>query len=215
LPVFFHISEGINFSLQLITSKLKKEGKYMYQRKNRKVFRGEIYYYDFGRTSGSIQSGLRPVVIVQTQSGNKYSPTVIVAPVTSSIKKTNLPFHVYLGLQYGLKKESMLLLEQLQTINKSDLGEYIGVVGGKTMLLVNDALRATLKLSKKNKERTADIRCLCSKCLGEYINSPRYFLRRLDPLATKREKCDKCNSYGWDYILIDKTEVSLRRDKNV
>lgn len=185
----------------------------MERRKIRKVYRGEIYYYDFGDTKGSLQKGLRPVAVLQTNTGYKKSPTVIVAPITSILKKSHLSCHINLGLQFGLKKESMLLLEQIQTVNKSDLGEYVGVIGGKTMLKVNEALRETLKL-KKNKERTGDIRCLCTSCLSDYINSGRYFVRRLDPLAVQRDKCDKCCNYGWDYILFDKSVVSMRRSRN-
>ena len=181
----------------------------MEKRTIRKVYRGEIYYYDFGETKGSLQKGLRPVAVLQTSSGYRKSPTVIVAPITSILKKSNLSCHIYLGLQFGLKKESMLLLEQIQTVNKADLGEYVGAIGGKTMLSVNEALKEVLKLKKK--DRTGDVRCLCNSCLSDYINSGKYFVRRLDPFAKSREKCDKCNSVGWDYILFEKKK---KEDKN-
>lgn len=181
----------------------------MERRKTRKIYRGEIYYYDFGETKGSLQKGVRPVAVLQTNSGYRKSPTVIVAPITSILKKSHLSCHIYLGLQFGLKKESMLLLEQIQTVNKSDLGEYVGTIGGKTMLSVNEALKEVLKLKKSG--RTGDVRCLCNSCLSDYINSGKYFVRRLDPFAKNREKCDKCNNVGWDYILFEKRK---REDKN-
>lgn len=182
----------------------------MHKKRIRKVYRGEIYNYDFGKTKGSLQGGIRPVVALQSNSGNRKSPTVIIAPITSIIKKTYLDSHVCIGRQYGLQKDSMILLEQIQTVNKADLGEHIGAIGGKTMLSVNEALKKVLKLQNKNRGRVVDVRCLCKNCLSDYMGCGKYFIRRLDPFATEREKCDKCNNYGWDYILYDRGDKENR-----
>lgn len=86
--------------------------------KERMISRGDLFYYDFGERVGSVQSGERPVLVVQADDYNKNAPTVIVAAVTSVIKKRYLPSHIILGDKFGLKKPSMVLLEQVQTVNK-------------------------------------------------------------------------------------------------
>ena len=96
--------------------------------KERTICRGDLFYYDFGNRTGSIQSGERPVLVIQADDYNKNAPTIIVAAVTSVIKKRYLPSHILLGEDFGLKKPSMVLLEQVQTVNKEDLKDYIGTV---------------------------------------------------------------------------------------
>ena len=88
---------------------------------NNKVQRGDIFYYDFGVKEGSIQSGIRPVLILQCDEGNNASPTTIVAAITTAVKKRYLPTHVVLGAEFGLRENSMVLLEQISTINQCDL----------------------------------------------------------------------------------------------
>ena len=94
-----------------------------------KVQKNQIYYADLNPVQGSEQGGIRPVLILQNDSGNKASPTVIVAAVTSKGKKPNLPTHVTIRLDEGrLPKDSMAMLEQIRTIDKSRLRQYIGKV---------------------------------------------------------------------------------------
>lgn len=95
---------------------------------NGKVQRGEIYLYDFGNNGGSIQNGVRPALVVQCNEGNAASSTTIIAAMTSIIKKQYLPSHIILGDQFGLKEPSMVMLEQLKTVNQSDFIEYIGKI---------------------------------------------------------------------------------------
>jgi len=83
-----------------------------------KVKRGEIYLCDFGSNAGSIQNGVRPVLVVQCDEGNQASTTTIVAALTSVIKKRYLPSHIILGDKFGLKEPSMVMLEQLKTVNQ-------------------------------------------------------------------------------------------------
>ncbi len=108
------------------------------------IKRGEIYYADLSPVVGSEQGGVRPVLIIQNDVGNKFSPTVIAAAITSKLDKARLPTHVALNTASGLEKDSVLLLEQLRTIDKTRLGARVGEVGADTMQKVNNALLVSL-----------------------------------------------------------------------
>nr|WP_038602185.1 type II toxin-antitoxin system PemK/MazF family toxin [Peptoclostridium acidaminophilum] len=109
--------------------------------------RGDIYYADLSPVIGSEQGGVRPVLIVQNDIGNKYSPTVIVAAITAKIDKAKLPTHVEIKAnEYGLVKNSVVLLEQIRTIDKRRLREKIGSFDEKLMLKVDEALQISLGL---------------------------------------------------------------------
>ena len=169
------------------------------------VKRGELYYYDFGANIGSIQCGRRPVLVLQGDDFNTNAPTVIVAAVTSAIKKRYLPSHIYLGENYGLEKPSMVLIEQVRTVNKADLEEYIGFVDDENIWrLINIALKKAFGMWFYKRERSGEVRCLCPKCLKDYMSNPAYKVRRLDPFSSTKGTCDKCNSLGYDYMVYDK-----------
>ena len=105
------------------------------------IKRGDIYYADLSPVIGSEQGGVRPVLVVQNDIGNKYSPTVIAAAITSQINKAKMPTHIEVdALQFGLSKDSVILLEQVRTIDKKRLKEKIGHLDGDLMNKVNDAL---------------------------------------------------------------------------
>ena len=108
------------------------------------IKRGELYYADLSPVIGSEQGGIRPVLVVQNDVGNKYSPTVIVAAITSQINKAKIPTHIELGTSHGLTKDSVLLLEQIRTLDKRRLKERIGVLDDKCMKSVNEALLISL-----------------------------------------------------------------------
>ena len=111
------------------------------------VFRGEIYYAELSPAEGSEQGGMRPVVILQNNVGNKHSPTTIVAPLTTRLGKHKLPTHVALNDERsGLTHESVVLLEQVRTINKSRLRDKIGYAPTETMTEINKALKISLGL---------------------------------------------------------------------
>lgn len=113
------------------------------------IKRGELYYADLSPVIGSEQGGIRPVLVVQNDVGNKYSPTVIAAAVTSRINKARLPTHIELkASEYGLQKDSVVLLEQIRTIDKKRLKERIGELPPITMRSVNDALLISLGFTK-------------------------------------------------------------------
>lgn len=113
-------------------------------KENQMVKRGEIYLHDFGSNEGSIQNGVRPVLVVQCDEGNQASTTTVVAALTSVIKKRYLPSHIILGDKFGLKEPSMVMLEQLKTVNQAELTEYIGFVDSEYLLRkVNIGLKGT------------------------------------------------------------------------
>ncbi len=113
------------------------------------IKRGELYYADLSPVVGSEQGGVRPILIVQNDTGNKYSPTVIAAAVTSQINKAKLPTHIELNAhEFGLSKDSVILLEQIRTLDKRRLKERIGELSEKTMRKVNVALLISLGFSE-------------------------------------------------------------------
>jgi mRNA interferase MazF len=105
------------------------------------VKRGDIFYADLSPVVGSEQGGIRPVIVIQNDIGNKYSPTVIVAAITSQINKAKLPTHVEISSEaYCLNKDSVVLLEQIRTLDKRRLKEKIGHMTDEDMTLVDEAL---------------------------------------------------------------------------
>ncbi|MBO7208649.1 MAG: type II toxin-antitoxin system PemK/MazF family toxin [Clostridia bacterium] len=105
------------------------------------VKRGDMYYADLSPVVGSEQGGVRPVLIVQNDIGNKYSPTVIAAAITSQINKAKMPTHIEINAEsYGLQKDSVVLMEQIRTIDKKRLKEKIGHIDGDLMSKVDEAL---------------------------------------------------------------------------
>lgn len=112
-----------------------------------KIKRGEIYYADLSPVVGSEQGGIRPVLIVQNDVGNKHSPTVIAAAITSQTEKARLPTHIELNaLSCGLSKDSVVLLEQIRTIDKRRLKERMGELDISAMNRVNTALEISFGL---------------------------------------------------------------------
>ena len=109
------------------------------------IKRGQLYYADLSPVIGSEQGGIRPVLILQNDVGNKFSPTVIAAATTSKLNKAKLPTHISLEKEkYCLPKDSIVLLEQIRTIDKSRLLDYIGELPTEIMNKVNTALMVSL-----------------------------------------------------------------------
>lgn len=115
------------------------------------VRRGDIYYADLSPVVGSEQGGMRPVLIVQNNVGNRYSPTVIAAAITSQIGKARLPTHIELSARsYGLSRDSVVLLEQVRTIDKRRLREKMGRLDDTLMHRVDTALAVSFGLETVN-----------------------------------------------------------------
>ena len=115
--------------------------------KDKKCLRGDLYYANLGHGIGSEQRGYRPVLIIQNNIGNKFSPTVIVAPITSRIGiKAKLPTHYFLNTGVGLEAPSIIMFEQIRTIDKRRLDSYIGHLSGLHVEGINKALAISVGL---------------------------------------------------------------------
>jgi mRNA interferase MazF len=111
------------------------------------IKRGDILYADLSPVIGSEQGGVRPVLVIQNDIGNKYSPTVIVAAITSQINKAKLPTHVEIKAEeYGISKDSVILLEQIRTIDKKRLKEKVGHLSDEMMKRVDEGLQVSFGL---------------------------------------------------------------------
>lgn len=120
------------------------------------IRRGDIYYADLSPVVGSEQGGVRPVLIIQNDIGNRFSPTVIAAAITSQHTKANLPTHITLDADStGLAKDSIVLLEQVRTIDKHRLKERMGSLDHNAMVLVNQALSVSFGLEAREQMRQA------------------------------------------------------------
>ena len=113
------------------------------------INRGEVYYADLSPVIGCVQGGTRPVVIVQNNVGNRHSPTVIAAAITSKQDKTSLPTHISVkGESCGLAKDSVVLLEQIRTIDKQRLREKTGRLSNEDIKKLNNALNISFGLNE-------------------------------------------------------------------
>ena len=104
------------------------------------IERGDVYYADLAGGIGSEQKGIRPVVIIQNDVGNRHSPTTIIAPVSSKIEKKHLPTHIQIHKRHGINKESIVMLEQIRVIDKARLIEKIDILTEKEILMMNKAM---------------------------------------------------------------------------
>ena len=114
------------------------------------VKRGDLYYANLSPVLGSEQGGVRPIVVIQNDVGNKYSPTIIIAPVTSRQTKTKMPTHVAISANddFGLPMDSVVLLEQIRTIDKQRLKDKIGTFDERKMIEIDNAISISLSLHK-------------------------------------------------------------------
>ena len=183
-----------------------------------KILRGQIYYANLDPALGSEQGGVRPVLILQNDLGNTYSPTVITAPITSRLKKPGQPTHVALPRLTGLSKYSMVMLEQVRTIDKQRLRNYLCCLDDEIMDQVGRALCVSLgtgTIGKKNRSTMEDkpwetedkpeemTLCLCAICASQFIHSPEHIILRADPLQKKKDTCTYCDfREGYDYRII-------------
>ncbi len=110
------------------------------EKKYNRIKRGNIYYCKLNTGIGSVQTGVRPVLIIQNDIGNDNGTTTIVASITTIIKKRYLPTHVYLGCNFGLKSPSMVMLEQIHTVDKSEIDGYVGALDNYTLRKIDKAI---------------------------------------------------------------------------
>ena len=154
---------------------------------NRTYLRGDMYYADLGRGIGSEQEGYRPVLIIQNDTGNKHSPTVIVAAISSKVDaKAKLPTHYLLKAENGLELPSLVLMEQLRTIDKRRLAVSVGLIEETPPNL---------------------IMCLCPACANNFYGTGSYYLRRVHPGRVEKDICTYCGQRpGFDYEVVKKKE---------
>ena len=137
-------------------------------------FRGELYYADLGHGIGSEQEGCRPVVILQNDVGNAYSPTTIIAPISRrSHTKADLPTHYPLEPVAGLAQPSVVLLEQIRVIDKGRLDRRIGILSEKSMRGIDNAIRISVGLTAISQRIPL---CLCNACAGKLIGTGVFYL---------------------------------------
>lgn len=181
------------------------------------VLRGQMYYADLDPVIGSEQGGNRPVLVIQNNVGNRHSPTIIIAPITTRVKKLHQPTHIGIPPYFGLPKNSMAMLEQIRTIDKGRLGSYVGCLNDDVMDYVDKALGISVGLhgpvEKEQKLHTNGPRddmlgemvlTLCGTCLKQFICSPEHIVKRINRTQAK-EPCMYCHVWdGYDYRIIHK-----------
>lgn len=180
---------------------------------------GEIYLCNLGVSKGSVQSGIRPVLVIQNNIGNEHSPTIVVATITSALKKLNQPTHILLDTSCGLKELSMVMLEQVRTIDKTcELIEYIGIIEDEaTIFKIQQGILAEFNLNNRPKSKRAiTVLSLCPHCFSKITQNPNISLRRVEPLKSEKERCDKCQiDYGYEYLILKKhRKKTNKRCKN-
>lgn len=173
---------------------------------NRTYHRGDMYYADLGRGIGSEQEGYRPVLIIQNDTGNKHSPTVIVAAISSKVDaKAKLPTHYLLKAENGLELPSLVLMEQLRTIDKRRLETYIGHLEEPHIRRLNRALAVSVGLIEETPPNL--IMCLCPACANNFYGTGSYYLRRVHPDRVEKDICTYCGQRpGFDYEVVKKKE---------
>lgn len=168
------------------------------------IQRGDMYYAQLDPVKGSEQGGMRPVIIIQNNIGNKFSPTVIVVPVTSQSKKTDLPTHVVIDGCKDVSYGSMALLEQIKTIDKTRLGDFICHLDKDYMKKIDSALMISCGLSEVKDSRRKMEMCLCPFCVRHFRDVPNQTVRRKDYQQEIKEVCTFCNiRMGYDYVITD------------
>lgn len=166
---------------------------------NNMILRGDVFYLDLSlATTGSEQRGRRPVLVIQNNVGNRHSKTTIVAAITTKMKK-ELPTHVIIEVP-GLNQQSTVLLEQLRTIDKARLIEYVGTLDRSIMNDINYALAVSTGVGTNTDAPL--ILCLCSACASQFYDSPDFHIARIDSMQLEKDVCTYCNSrQGYNYKI--------------
>ncbi len=177
--------------------------------------RGDVFNADLGIGIGSEQQGSRPVVIIQNDIGNRFSPTVIIAPMTTqTIRKRPLPIHCSFSSIDGLSEPSFVLLEQIRTIDKQRLKEKVGHLTPEQIEELDYCL--SISLGFINPISQPMELCLCRTCLESFANTNQYRIARKDLVQKDRDICTYCNyRKGLDYIVTPKKVSYPRASKNV
>jgi mRNA interferase MazF len=167
------------------------------------ITRGEIYFADLDPAIGHEQSGLRPVLIIQNP-GNRHSPTTIIAPITSAPKQA-LPTHVHIEHTGDLPLDSLIMCEQIRTLDKSRLSDRITSLDRALMRKVDRAVCVSLAIVPQSREDKMEM-CLCHPCSQQFYESPSHYIERADPTQVEKHRCDWCGvRTGFDYVIRRKS----------
>jgi|GEM_PF-1163494 len=161
------------------------------------IQRGEIYYADLDPVVGSEQGSMRPCLVVQNNVGNKYSPTIVIVPITCQLSKTSIPTHAIIPVYAGLQVDSLALAEQIRTIDRSRIREYIGQIDGEVQSKIDIALAVCVGIEQllQKIEKVTDkmiALCLCPRCERDFRDSGS-LLKKKGWQETK-QTCDFCES---------------------
>lgn len=169
------------------------------------IQRGDIYYAALDPIIGSEQGGSRPVLIIQNNVGNKHSPTVIVAAISSKTGiKARLPTHYFLEPGHGLEKTSLVLLEQLRTVDKRRLAQYIGTLEEEHIPKINHALAVSIGLIEPMPNNKL-VLTLCAACVNNFYGTDAFYVRRVQSEKQEKSSCTYCNMrQGFDYEVSRK-----------
>ena len=159
--------------------------------RNQTVRRGDMFYANLNPKVGSEQGDLRPVLVVQNNAGNTYSPTVVVVPITRNLNKKTLPTHVVIPKANGLENNSLALVEQIRTIDRSRITGYIGHIGGDVQAEIDAALLVCVGIeSHRASKGEALFLTLCPRCESSFRDSGYAVVKK--GWQENKEDCDFC-----------------------
>ena len=178
------------------------------KQKQMQIYRGNIYYADLNPVIGSEQGDIRPVLVVQNDIGNKYSPTIVIAPITCNLNKKFLPTHVPVSHIFGLEKNSLALVEQIRTIDRSRIFEYIGCITKQQQLEIDCALAICVGIDNLHSIKKDTIALsLCPRCESNFSQSDCVLVKR--GWQETKKFCDFCESrQGLTFEVFSKDTLS-------
>jgi len=157
----------------------------------KQIKRGDMFYADLDPTVGSEQGDFRPVLVVQNNAGNLHSPTVVIVPITRNLNKTTLPTHVVLPQSSGLGNESLALVEQIRTIDRSRMTGYIGRINGKVQAEIDNALLVCVGIENHRAPKgEMMVLTLCPRCENDFRDSGYVLVKK--GWQEFKEDCDFC-----------------------
>jgi len=168
------------------------------------IRRGDIFYADLNPVIGSEQGDTRPVLVVSNNIGNKYSPTIIVIPITSSPRKNKQSTHVTIPYSCGLEVDSIALAEQIRTIDRSRLDSYIGHIGNSSKTAIDKALAVCVGLDRQRSPKGGiTALSLCRRCEADFRDGGYVLVKQ--GWQEVKETCDFCRVHkGLNFAIFDR-----------
>lgn len=161
--------------------------------KENQISRGDIFYANLNPVTGSEQGGYRPTLVVQNNTGNTHSPTIVVVPITHSLNKNPLPTHVVIPQSCGFDADCLALVEQIRTIDRSRFGKYIGRIGRDVQAKIDTALSICVGLEDKRAPKgEMMVLSLCGRCESDFRNSGYILVKK--GWQKNKEECDFCRT---------------------